>query len=302
MRVIITGGTGLIGRTLAEQMSAEGHEVIVLSRNPSRAKGFSPGVRLVAWDARTSEGWSQSVEGADAIVNLAGAGLADWLWTKSRKQILVESRIKAGEAVSEAVAKAENKPRVVIQASAIGYYGPQGEQPIKESQAPGDDFLAELCQKWEASSRPVEEQGVRRVIIRTGLVLSRNGGVLPRLLLPIRFFVGGPLGSGEQYYAWIHLQDQVRAIRFLIEDETTRGAFNLTAPNPLPNADFMETLSRSFGRPSWLPVPEFAMRLLIGDMATVVVDGQRAVPAKLEQAGFNFNYSSLEEAMQELSG
>jgi uncharacterized protein (TIGR01777 family) len=300
MRVLISGGTGLIGRALTEKMVSEGHEIIVLSRNPSSAKGFAPGVRLVKWDARTPEGWSQWVEGADAIVNLAGAGLADWLWTKSRREILLNSRVDAGQAVAEAVALAERKPKVVIQASAIGYYGPQGDEPIEETHSPGDDFLADLCQKWEASSSLVEEQGVRRVIIRTGLVLSRKGGVMPRLLLPIRLFMGGPLGSGQQYYAWIHLEDQVRAIRFLMERDTARGAFNLTAPNPLPNAEFMKTVSQAFRRPYWLPVPEFAMRLLIGEMATVVVDGQRAIPSYLEQAGFTFNYPTLEEAMETL--
>lgn len=302
MKIIVTGGTGLIGRTLAEQMAGEGHDVIVLSRNPDSAQGFSQGVRLVEWDARTPQGWSQWVDGADAIVNLAGAGLADWLWTTSRKQVLLDSRVSAGEAVSKAVALAERKPKVVIQASAIGYYGPQGDEPIQEDHASGDDFLAELCQKWEASSRSVEDYGVRRAVIRTGLVLSQKGGVLPRLLLPIRFFVGGPLGSGKQYYSWIHLQDEIRAIRFLIENETVGGAFNLTAPNPLPNAEFMRTVAQAFGRPSWLPVPEFAMRLLIGDMATVIVDGQRTVPAHLEQAGFSFKYPTLEDALQEMVG
>jgi uncharacterized protein (TIGR01777 family) len=302
MRIVITGGTGLIGRSLAEQMAGEGHEVIVLSRNPSRAKDFLPGVMLVQWDAQSAEGWSQWADGADAIVNLAGAGLADWLWTKSRKQILVDSRVKAGEAVSSAVAMVERKPRVVIQASAIGYYGPRGDEPVDESQAPGDDFLGQLCQKWEDSSRSVEDHGVRRAIIRTGLVLSLKGGVLPRLLLPIRLFVGGPLGSGKQYYSWIHHEDEIGAIRFLIEHETAQGAFNLTAPNPQPNAEFMKTVSKAVGRPYWLPVPEFAMRLLIGDMATVVVDGQRAIPTQLERAGFDFHYPSLEGAMEALVG
>lgn len=302
MRVIITGGTGLIGRALAEDLAGEGHEVIVLSRNPGSADEILPGVRLVKWDARTSQGWAKWADGADAIVNLAGAGLADWLWTPSRKQVLLDSRLQAGQAVAEAVAKAERKPGVVIQASAIGYYGPQGDEPIEEDQAAGDDFLAELVHKWEDSTRPVEDHGVRRVIIRTGLVLSRKGGLLARLLLPIRLFVGGPLGSGKQYYSWIHLQDEIRAMRFLIEEETAQGAFNLTAPHPLPNAAFMKTLSQAYGRPSWFPVPEFAMRLLIGEMATVVVDGQRVIPARLQQLGFTFNYPTLEAAAKELAG
>jgi uncharacterized protein (TIGR01777 family) len=301
MRVIVTGGTGLIGRSLAEQMAGEGHEVIVLSRNPEGAKGFSEGVRVVGWDARTPQGWSDWVEGADAIVNLAGAGLADWLWTKSRKQTLLDSRVWAGQAVAEAVAMANQKPGVVIQSSAVGYYGPRGDEAIEESEQPGSDFLADLCQQWEESTRPVEDHGVRRAIIRTGLVLSRKGGVLPRLLLPIRLFVGGRLGSGKQYYSWIHLDDELRAIRFLIENASARGPFNLAAPASLPNQAFIETVSRALGRPAWLPLPEFALRLLVGDMATVLVDGQRVVPAKLTEAGFEFKYPVLEQAMETLA-
>lgn len=301
MRVIITGGTGLIGRALAEQMAGDGHEVIVLSRDPGRAKDFSDRVRLVKWDGRTPQGWSQWVDGAGAIVNLAGAGLADRLWTKSRKQILLDSRIWAGQAVAEAVAASERKPGVVIQVSAVGYYGPHQEEMIEESDPPGDDFLADLCRRWEASTRPVEDHGVRRVILRTGLVLSRKGGVLPRLLLPIRLFVGGRIGSGRQYYSWIHLDDVLRAIRFLIETASARGAYNMTAPAPVPNSDFIKTVSRAVGRPAWLPLPEFALRLLVGDMATVLVDGQRVIPAKLTEARFEFKFPALEGAMEDLA-
>lgn len=302
MRVIVTGGTGLIGRILVDQLASDGHEVIVLSRNPGHAKSYSQVVRLVEWDARTPQGWSEWVDGAEVVVNLAGAGLADWLWTKSRKQILHDSRVQAGHAVAEAVAMAEHKPKVVIQASAVGYYGPRGDEPIKEDHSPGDDFLADLCRRWEDSSRSVEEHGVRRAIIRTGLVLSQKGGVLPRLLLPIRLFLGGRIGSGKQYYSWIHLEDEVRAIRHLVEDETARGPFNLTAPNPLPNSMFIETICRALGRPAWLPLPEFVLRLLVGDMATVLVDGQRAVPTRLQKTGFEFSYPTLENAMKELAG
>jgi uncharacterized protein (TIGR01777 family) len=300
MRVIITGGTGLIGRALAKQLAEEGHDVVVLTRDPDKASGFSSGVRLVKWDARTAQGWAEWVEGADAIVNLAGAGLADRLWTKSRKQMLVNSRVWAGQAIAEAVTAAKQKPRVLIQASAVGFYGPRKDEPISENEPQGDDFLADLCRKWEDSSASVEPQGVRRVIIRTGLVLSSAGGVLPRLMLPIRLFVGGRVGSGRQYYPWIHLDDQVRAIRFLIDQPSAQGPFNLVAPNPLTNAEFIQSIGRAVRRPTWLPLPEFALRLLVGDLATVLVDGQRAIPTGLVDAGFDFNYPTLEEAMQAL--
>lgn len=301
MRVIITGGTGLIGRALTEELVSAGYEVVILSRDPDRARGFPERVRLVAWDGRTAQGWSEWVEGSRAIVNLAGAGLADRLWTSSRKRVLAESRLLAGKAVVEAVERAERKPEVVIQASAIGYYGPHGQEPLSEGEAAGSDFLAELCRQWEESSRPVETLGVRRAVVRTGLVLSRSGGVLPRLLLPIKLFVGGPMGSGRQYYSWIHIRDEVKAIRFLIEDSSAQGAYNLTAPEPLPNAEFVQVVGRAIGRPSWLPLPEFALRLLVGDMATVLVDGQRALPNKLSDEGFSFEFTTLKAAMQDLS-
>jgi uncharacterized protein (TIGR01777 family) len=300
MRVIISGGTGLIGRALAKQLAEEGHEVVVLTRNPDKASGFSSAVRMVKWDARTAQGWAEWVEGADAIVNLAGAGLADRLWTKSRKQMLVDSRVWAGQAIAEAVAAAKQKPRVLIQASAVGYYGPRKDEPISENEPQGEDFLADLCRKWEDSSASVEQQGVRRVIIRTGLVLSSSGGVLPRLMLPIRLFVGGRVGSGRQYYPWIHLDDQVRAIRFLIDQSSAQGPFNLVAPNPLTNAEFIQSIGRVVRRPTWLPLPEFALRLLAGDLATVLVDGQRAIPTGLVDAGFDFKYPNLEEAIVDL--
>jgi hypothetical protein len=307
MRVLITGGTGLIGRALAANLVADGHEVIVLSRNPQRATGLPAGVRAEGWDARTAEGWGSLADGADAIVNLAGenlagAGFFPARWTAERKRLIRESRLNAGQAVVQAVEAATQKPHVVIQASAVGYYGPRGDEVITEESPPGDDFLARLCVDWEASTAAVEEMGVRRAVIRTGIVLSREGGTLPRLLLPYRLFVGGPFGSGRQYYSWIHIADEVAAIRFLMENEAASGPFNLTAPNPLPNAEFGKVLGRVLRRPSAVPVPGFAMRLLLGEVATVVLDGQRVLPRRLQELGFTFRFPELEAALRDLLG
>lgn len=200
-RTIITGGTGLIGRALAAELVARGHEVIVLSRSPGRV-GLPNGVRVERWDGRSAAGWGSLAEGATAIVNLAGENLAAGRWTSERKQLIRESRLQAGQAVIDAVIRTTRKPRVVIQASGVGYYGPRGDEFVTEEAPPGTDFLARLCVDWESSTALVESMGVRQAIIRTGLVLSRQGGALPRLLLPFRFFVGGPMGSGHQWYPW----------------------------------------------------------------------------------------------------
>jgi uncharacterized protein (TIGR01777 family) len=299
MRVIITGGTGLIGRALAADLLKDDHEVIALSRRPERATGLPAGMRVERWDARTSEGWGPLVNGADAIVNLAGATIAG-LWTASRKRSIRDSRLNAGRAVVEAIQRASVKPRVVIQASGVGYYGPRGDEPITEESTSGDDFLGRLAVEWEASTAPVEPLGVRRAIIRTGAVLSTKGGALPPLLLQYRLFAGGPLGSGRQWLPWIHMVDEVHAIRFLIENESASGPFNLVAPNPLTNADFGRVLARVLRRPFWIPVPALALRLLAGEMSTILLDGQRAVPRRLQDAGFSFHFPEAETALRDL--
>jgi len=300
VRVIITGGSGLIGRALAAQLAHDGHEVIVLSRAPERITPLPLAVRATQWDARTANGWEDLADGADAIVNLAGENLAAGRWTAERKRRIRESRINAGHAVVQAVEAARQKPRVVVQASAVGYYGPRGDEEVTEEASAGDDFLAQVCMAWEESTRPVEAMGVRRVIIRTGVVLSAAGGALPRMVLPFKLFVGGPLGNGRQWFPWIHITDQVSAIRFLIEQEGARGPFNLTAPHPLTNGEFCRILGRVLRRPAIMPTPAFALRLLFGEMATVLLDGQRAVPKRLLDMGFSFRFPEAEAALRDL--
>ncbi len=300
MRTIITGGTGLIGRALAADLVAHGHQVVILSRAPERATGLPAGVRAERWDARTADGWVSLADGADAIANLAGESIAAGRWTDERKRRIRQSRLDAGRAIVQAVELIGQRPRVVVQASGIGYYGPRGDQEITEDTAPGNDFLAQVAIEWEASTAPVEALGVRRAIIRTGVVLSTEGGAFPRLLLPFRLFAGGPLGSGRQWLPWIHIADQVAAIRFLIEKENATGPFNLTAPNPLTNAGFGQVLGRIINRPSFVPTPGLAMRLAFGEMATLLLDGQRAIPKRLLELGFTFRFPHAEAALQDL--
>ena len=306
MRVIITGGTGLIGSALSASLASDNHEVIVLSRSPEEATSLPPGVRVVGWDARTADAWGHLADGADAIVNLAGANLSGTKffpnrWTPERKQIIRDSRIYAGRAVVDAVEKAERKPRVVVQASGVGYYGPLGSEKVTEDWPPGDDFGARVARDdWEPSTAPVEAMGVRRVVVRNAPVLSLDGGALPRLVLPFRLFVGGPMGSGQQWLSWIHMEDEVAAIRFLIDREGASGPFNLAAPEPVTNAEFGKTIGRVLGRPYFMPVPGFALRLAFGEVAGVVLEGQRALPQRLLDLGFTFRYPDAESALKDI--
>ncbi|MBZ0290870.1 MAG: TIGR01777 family oxidoreductase [Anaerolineae bacterium] len=305
MRIIITGGTGLIGRHLANSLIKDGHEVIVLSRSPKLAEGLAQGVRVEGWDAKTAKGWGTLADGADAIVNLAGASLAGdhffpTRWTDDYKKLIIESRINAGKAVNEAVEQAAQKPRVVIQSSAVGYYGAHGAEPITEDMPPGSDFPAKVCIDWEKSTEAVEKMGVRRAIIRTGVVLSFESGALARLALPFRLFAGGPLGSGRQPFPWIHPDDEIGAIRFLIDTPTASGPFNLSAPNPLTNGEFARLLGRVMGRPSLIPVPGFVFNMMFGEVASIVLEGQRAIPKRLLDMGYSFKFPEAEAALRDL--
>ncbi|MBN1428636.1 MAG: TIGR01777 family oxidoreductase [Anaerolineae bacterium] len=307
MRVIIAGGTGLIGRALAESLVRDGHETIVLSRSSEKASDLPLGAQLVEWDGRTPTGWGDLLNGESAIVNLAGAniggeGFLPSRWTTERKQIILDSRLNAARAVFDAIRAAPARPAVVIQASAIGYYGPRGSEEIAEDGNPGEDFGAQVCLACENSLADVEEIGVRYTVIRTGIVFSKTGGALPRLVLPFRFFAGGPLGSGRQWMSWIHIADEVWAIRLLLKNKSASGVFNLTAPQPVTNAEFSRTLGRVMKRPSFLPMPAFAFRRVFGEVSTIVLDGQRVLPKRLLDLGFTFLFPSLEPALRELVG
>jgi len=299
-RVLITGGSGLIGRALVDELAAARTEAVVLSRRPEAVRGLPAGARAAGWDGASAAGWAELAEGAAAIVHLAGENVGEGRWTAERKRRLRDSRLRSGEAVVAAVRAARRPPRVLLQASAVGYYGARGDQVLDEAAAPGEGFLGELSRDWEASTAAVEALGVRRAVLRTGLVLSRRGGALPRLLLPFRLGLGGPMGSGRQYWPWIHLADEVGAIRFLLAAESAAGAFNLAAPQPLPNREFGRVLGRVLRRPALMPAPAFALRAALGEMATIVLDGQRAVPRRLLAAGFGFRFPELEGALRDL--
>ncbi|MCB0063261.1 MAG: TIGR01777 family oxidoreductase [Caldilineaceae bacterium] len=301
MRIIMTGGTGLIGRALCAALLAENHIVTVLSRDPDKSRDMPTGVVVEEWDAKTTDGWGHLVDGADVVINLAGAGIADAPWTTKRKQLIRESRIDAGLAIRTAIEAATKKPHTLLQASAVGYYGQDhGDEIITEESASGDDYLAKVCFDWEMSTAPVIHLGVRRIILRTGIVLSNQGGAFPKITLPFKFFAGGPLGNGKQWMPWIHITDQIRAIQYLLNHKQLSGPFNLSAPNPVTNKQFSQIVGAQMGRPALLPAPSFAIKTVLGEMSTVLLDGQRAVPQKLEEAGFVFTYPTAQEALSQL--
>jgi uncharacterized protein (TIGR01777 family) len=301
MRVIISGGTGLIGRQLAASLVKDGHQAIALSRDPQRRQEQMPdGVQLAAWDAQSAQGWGELADGADAIVNLVGENLSAKPWSPAQKRRIRESRLNGGKALVEAVRQAKNKPKMLIQSSAVGYYGPCGEEIITEDHPAGSDFLSQVCVDWEASTAEVEKMGVRRAITRSGVVLDKKEGALPRFLLQFRLFAGGPLGNGRQWLAWIHPQDEINAIRFLIDHPEASGAFNLASPNPKTNRDFGKAIGRVLHRPALIPVPAFALKIVLGEMSTVVLDGQRVVPHRLADMGYQFSHPEIQEAVKDV--
>jgi uncharacterized protein len=308
MRYIITGGSGVIGTRLSAELIADGHEVISLSRNPSNYQ-FPTGVQPVAWDARTADGWGHLVDGAFAVINLAGENIGGtgilptpWTWSEERKQRIRESRLNAGRAVVAAVEAANEKPQVVYQISGIDYYT-YGENLVTEESMPGNHFPADVVvDYWEPSTAAVETMGVRRIVGRTAPLLSRVTGSLPPSLLQFNLFIGGRLGSGKQWYTWIHEDDAVRAIRFLIETESAAGNYNVVAPNPVRNAEFTKILGKVMGRPTLLPVPEFALKTLLGDVSSLVLEGRLVSSKKLEDLGFKFHFPTIEGALRDLLG
>jgi len=299
MNVLISGGSGFIGRALSRRLLAGGDRVTVLSRAPEHAKVLD-GVRVEKWDGLTVGPWADAIDETDAIVHLAGENIGAIPWSPTRKQQIIDSRVKTGKVLVEAIRQAGRRPGVLLQPSGIGYYGMSEDQTMTEKSPPGNDFLARVTLLWEGATQAVEALGVRRVVTRTGLLLDRREGAFPRLLLPFRLFVGGKLGSGRQWYSWIHIQDEVEAMLFLLKNEMARGPYNLTAPQPVTNAEFARTLGKVVGRPAWFPTPAFPIKAVFGEMSTVVLSGQRVIPERLAGLGYKFRFEALEPALRDL--
>lgn len=302
MRIVITGGSGFIGRRLVARLLEQGDQVLVLTRRLEQARrilGESPNLKLLPYDPYQPQAWAAALEGYEGIVNLAGEPLASSRWTETKKKEIRRSRVETTQALVQALASLNQKPQVMISSSAVGYYGshPEGD-PLTETDPPAQDFLARVCQAWEAAARPVEELGIRLAIVRTGIVLGPDGGALGQMLAPFQFFIGGTIGSGKQWLSWIHREDWVSLVCFLLEQGS--GVFNATAPNPVQMEEFCRTLGQVLGRPSWLPVPELALELLLGEAAQVVLTGQKVIPQAALQMGFTFQYPQLKEALRQI--
>lgn len=309
MRIVIAGGTGFLGSPLAETYGEEGHDVRVLTRSLRAGESRhdpgtgAPGVTRVGWTPDGQSGpWASAIDGADAVVNLAGESLDSKRWTPRQKMALRESRVLPTRSLVSAILGCSSPPRVFISNSAVGYYGPSGNEVKTEDAPPGGDYLARLCDEWEQEARRAEGPDTRVVVMRTGLVFERSGGAFPRMALPFRFFVGGPLGSGRQYLSWIHRIDWVEMARWIVDNKALTGPVNATAPQPVTNGGFAKALGHALNRPALFPVPPFALRLAVGEIAGTLLTGQRAIPARAQAAGFHFRYPEIDIALRELVG
>ncbi|MGG6294415.1 thylakoid membrane protein ThyD [Leptolyngbya sp. AN02str] len=306
MKIAITGATGFVGTRLVERLGQEGHSIVVLTRDAERGRRVFPSsafpqVEVVAYAPLESGEWQNAIAGCDGVVNLAGAPIAEERWTPQRKQEIMDSRKVGTEKIVEAIAKANPKPAVLVNSSAIGYYGASETATFDETSASGEDFLAQVCQAWEAAAQEAKNSGTRVVILRTGIVLGM-GGAVEKMLLPFKLFAGGPIGTGRQWFSWIHRDDMVNLIIAALTNPQMQGVYNATAPNPVKMAEFTKVMGQVMGRPSWLPVPAFALEAMLGDAAHVVLEGQQVLPKRTLDSGFTYRYETVKPALEEVLG
>jgi uncharacterized protein (TIGR01777 family) len=309
MKVVIAGGSGFLGNALAWAWAEEGHDVRVLTRSlpPGEARHESgtgtPGITNVGWTPDGQQGpLGPVIDGASAIVNLAGTSISGGRWTAARKQAIRDSRLRATGSLVAAITAAPAPPPVFVSSSGVGYYGDRGSSALSEDTAAGDDFMAHVCVEWEAEAQRAARAGVRVVMLRTGIVLEKSGGALPEMARPFRFFVGGPIGSGRQYLSWIHRLDWIEMVRWIVETPGVCGPVNMTAPHPVTNLQFAHALGRALHRPSLLPAPRFAVRAIIGEMADAVFASQRALPGVALAHGYHFRYPEIDIAFRGIYG
>jgi uncharacterized protein (TIGR01777 family) len=310
MKILMTGATGLVGTALVKTFTAEAHTIYRLTRAETSKPGAKePGVFDVPWNPSSGEIGGSVISGSvqvparvDAVINLAGAPIVGGRWTKDRKALLRSSRVDTTRGLVSAIAKMDKRPQVLISASAIGYYGNRGDELVTENSAPGTDFLAELAKEWEKEAVKAEESGVRVVLLRFGIILAKQGGALPKMLLPFKYGLGGKLGSGRQWMSWITLRDVVAIIQAALRSESWKGPVNLVAPQAMRNSDFTKSLAKVMHRPAIFAAPAFALRLAMGEMAETLLGGVRVAPQVLEQHGYRFLYANLEEALNAILG
>ncbi|MBE9096716.1 TIGR01777 family oxidoreductase [Tychonema sp. LEGE 07203] len=304
MKVAIAGATGFVGSRLVEKLQAAGHRAVVLSRDAAKAgrvfpASAYPNLEVVAYTPAESGDWQNSIAGCDAVVNLAGVPIAEEKWTPARQQAILDSRKLTTEKLVEAIVNANPKPSVFVSASAIGYYGTSETAEFDENSPAGNDFLATVCKDWEAAAQPAKNAGTRLAILRLGIVLGM-GGALAKMLPPFKLFAGGPIGTGKQWFSWVHREDVVDLILYALQNPQVEGVLNATAPNPVRMNELCQTLGEVLNRPSWLPVPSFALELLLGDGAKVVLEGQKVLPKQTLASGFQYQYPTLKLALEEI--
>ncbi len=300
-KIILTGATGSIGQNLVRELSARGDEVIVFTQNPENAaKKITNASKYVKWEYENTAAWTHEMSGADIVVHLAGANLGAKRWNEDYKKLAYDSRIVSTRNLVEAIKQVEKKPKVFICSSATGFYGNRYDEVLDENSSPGNDFLATLCNDWEKEAREVEQYGVRRVSIRTGLVLMKDEGVLKQMLLPFKLFIGGPLGNGRQWFPWIHIDDIVGIYLHAIDNPNVTGTINGTAPGIVIMKEFAKTLGKILKRPSLFAVPKFALKIAAGELGEFAIMSQRTSADKIISEGYNFKFENLEEALKDL--
>ena len=297
MNIMISGGTGLLGTALTKSLLADGHKVFILSRTYTKRSD----VQIIKWDARTTDGWGHLVNEMDVVIHLAGRSTSAWPWSAANKKSFEDSRILPGLALAQAIQVATRRPSLFVQVSGINHYGLHGDL-ADESTPPGDDFLAQLTVKWEGATQSVERLGVRRLVLRTPPVLSRDNVIMKLIALPVQLFVGGPIGSGKQPFPWIHIKDWVSAVRYLMANESASGVYNMIAPSQTSLADFTKILANVLHRPYWFPVPAFLMRNVLGEMSVLILEGRFAQPKRLLESGYTFQFPGPREALTDLYG
>lgn len=291
MNILITGGTGFIGTSLSRELLNSGHTVSITTRRQSDSR------EKLTWNPPALIP-SGVISGFDAVINLAGEPVAPGRWTKKRKELIMSSRIQTTRSLVESIKKATAKPKVLISASATGYYGAHGDEYVTEDAPSASDFLAEVCKAWEAEALKARESGIRVVLIRIGGVLESDGGALPKMMTPFKFFLGGPIGSGKQWFSWIHRDDVAGIIKYALDNESVSGPVNAVSPNPATNKEFSSALGKALHKPSWLAVPSFVVKLTLGELGSMLLTGQRVIPETILRSGYNFKYPHLEDALK----
>lgn len=297
--IVITGGTGFIGRRLAYYLYELGYKIVLLSRNPEEvSEDLKTSFRIVQWDGKTGNGWFNYADDALALINLAGENIGSGRWTRAKKHVILQSRLDAANAVIDAIRRAEKKPKIVIQPSGVGYYGGHGDELVDESFTRGEGFLPDLSEQWEQAIGPVKEFVSRLIIVRMGVVLGEDSAFMRRILVPYKLFIGGHIGDGKQWISWIHIEDVIGAIRFLLENNAAYGIYNLTTPNPVRSRIMFKVVGKILGRPSIFKLPEVAVKIALGDMGKeMLLQGQRVIPRKLVDAEYEFLFPTIESGL-----